>query len=270
MTSSIEKNDFDLYGAFQIFSDTLGKSKELEGCKLVDKTLGLEPEEGCFSSLVENYTEVQELMIKASERIGFALNFYANFGKGNGEGSRIVDGITNQQDDIYHNTEYKIIREDLQEEGQDILERLRKLQARKLKKEKTDKKTTSASDFSSLESGSSGYRTLGSGSNSSKSSQSSGSNEPKIGPEVDQFQAFQEKIDKLSDDFGKKCIRNSVLQQKNPQCFKFLNSRLAGIKIDPQGVQAIEYYRLSNSLRKILTLDTWNEMYEVCTAKLPI
>ena len=152
VTNSVEKNDFDLYGAFQIFSDSLGKAKELDGCKLVDQTLGLAPEEGCFTTLVDNYNRVQETMIQIQSKLGFALNFYKNLGNQYGYD---ISQVINEQDDLKHNTDYKVIRKDVQEEGFDILERLKKkmsLKKKPLKIRKVDassgSNTSSSEDFS--------------------------------------------------------------------------------------------------------------------------
>ena len=79
---------------------------------------------------------------------------------------------------------------------------------------------------------------------------------------------MQERVDALRDQFQKRCVQNPALEVKNPKCFQFLNQKLSSIKIDSAGVKAIEYYRFSSSLRKILTLETWSEMYDVCTANL--
>lgn len=58
------------------------------------------------------------------------MYFYKNLGtdEGNDEGvlNSLVDDKTNQQDDLDHNTLYKIIRQDTQEEGFDILEKIKR------------------------------------------------------------------------------------------------------------------------------------------------
>ena len=252
--NSLDQNEITLEGANQFLKDTIGYKKELDSCKYIDQTIGLKESEGCFTSMIENYDVLQGQLKQDSKMLDHYLQIYNNIGNPN-RLKMTVDGFKYDNDSInvYDNDNSFLTRKDNQQKLKEIAEKIKKKEELKKKREaEKAKKGQEAEPHQSDE---------------------REQNEPITKSKVSKYSTQEDilnSLHKFGFDFNSKCKNNQKLKTDNPKCYEFFKNKLSGLTFDPNGVQIIEFYRLTSTLRRMLTLEMWNEMYDACAVNIII
>lgn len=244
--NSMNQNNLTLMGANQFAKDIIGYKKELDSCKYIDRTIGLGKGQGCFTSMVNNYNNIQDQLNQNSKVVDHYLQLYNSLG--NPKRLKLtVEGFKydNNAINLIGSDNSFLIRKDNEEKLKEIAQRIKKRQARRAKqkqKEAEKKKKKKESE------------------KSNKEKKSHKTKKPKISTQEEILAS----LSKFEADFNSKCKNNDSLRLQNPKCYTFFQNKFSRLSFNPKGVQIIEYYMFLSTLRRMLTLEMWNEMYDTC------
>lgn len=229
LIATIDENNIDIQGLSQATRDVIGHNQELNSCKYIDTTIGLNETNGCFNSFTNNYDMLQSQLKSNRSVLMHYLSIYNSLGQ---EKSLeiTVDGINMQGE---------------------LLSKDKRLNDIKVKEDQDDQMQNTVEE---------------------KFGQKAPESDQSSIPNNEESLTAQGKIEgiliKLGSDFNSKCKDNQELRVKNPKCYEFLKEKFEGVQYDPDGIQMIEYYRVVSNLRRIFSIDTWNQMYDICSIKI--
>lgn len=224
--------------------DSIGYKKELDSCKYIDETIGLEEDQGCFSKLTKNYDKLQDKLSHNSKLLDHYLEIYNNIGNPN-RLKVTVSGIQydNKVISTFNDNSYTT-RKDAEQTKQELVDKIKKdMEEKSSSKQPIDEKQKKLDE-------------------EAKRKEEASKNKFSTPQEI------QASMAKFSSDFEQRCRNNQKLKLENPKCYAFLQEKFSTLAFDPEGVQIIEYYRMVNALRNMLSLEMWNEMYDICAIKL--